>query len=94
MDANLKRGIEKATAIIISVVATINVILNLTGHPVLPISDADITTVVSVAGQLIGYIMMAYCNFNVSKAAKEGQVVTDALKAGKDVEVKVDGELK
>lgn len=83
---------KQITIIAVAVLTTFNMILTASGHAVLPISEDQITLVISCVGQIVGVALAVWKNCNFTKAAKEGQRVTDALKAGEDVNIRIGGK--
>ncbi|SDZ97306.1 SPP1 phage holin [Eubacterium aggregans] len=69
--------------------STANGILTALGYSILPITDEQLTVVVTSIIQVISIAAAIWQNFNFSVAAKQGQAVTDAIKAGKDVDVMI-----
>lgn len=82
---------KQITTIAVAVLTTLNMILTASGHAVLPISEEQVTLVLSCAAQIVGVALAVWKNCNFTGAAKEGQKVTDALKAGEDVDIKIGG---
>lgn len=60
---------------IILALALINQILSATGHPVLPIEDAQIETLVSTAWTVIAALIAWWKNNSFTSAAKAGDEV-------------------
>ena len=83
---------KQITTIAVAVLTTLNMILTASGHAVLPISEDQVTLVLSCVGQSVGVALAVWKNCNFTKAAKEGQRVTDALKAGEDVNIRIGGK--
>lgn len=82
---------KQITTIAVAVLTTLNMILTASGHAVLPIDEAQVTLVISCVGQIAGVALAVWKNCNFTKAAKEGQRVTDALKAGEEVKIDIGG---
>lgn len=83
---------KQITTIAVAVLTTLNMILTASGHAVLPVSEDQVTLVLSCVGQIVGVALAVWKNCNFTKAAKEGQRVTDALKAGEDVNIRIGGK--
>lgn len=60
---------------IILALALINQILSATGHPVLPIEDAEVETLVSTAWTVIAALIAYWKNNSWTEAAKAGDEV-------------------
>lgn len=60
---------------IILALALINQILSATGHPVLPIEDAEVETLVSTAWTVIAALIAWWKNNSFTAAAKAGDEV-------------------
>lgn len=60
---------------IILALALINQILSATGHPVLPIEDAQVETLVSTAWTVIAALVAWWKNNSFTAAAKKGDEV-------------------
>ena len=60
---------------IILALALINQILSATGHPVLPIEDAEVETLVSTAWTVIAALIAWWKNNSFTSAAKAGDEV-------------------
>lgn len=60
---------------IILALALINQILSVTGHPVLPIEDAEVETLVSTAWTVIAALIAWWKNNSFTSAAKAGDEV-------------------
>ena len=80
---NLK-GIKKESVIGVTILllALINAILQMGGMNVLPITNENLTTVISGIFLVGSAIYSAYTNFNVSTASQTAQKITDAIKNG------------
>ncbi len=70
---NITAGILART--IILALALINQILSATGHPVLPIEDAEVETLVSTAWTVIAALIAWWKNNSFTAAAKAGDEV-------------------
>ena len=65
---------------IILALALINQILSATGHPVLPIEDAEVETLVSTAWTVIAALIAWWKNNSFTSAAKTGDEVMKQVK--------------
>lgn len=65
---------------IILALALINQILSATGHPVLPIEDAQVETLVSTAWTVIAALIAWWKNNSFTSAAKAGDEVMKQVK--------------
>ena len=63
---------KQITTIAVAVLTTLNMILTASGHAVLPISEDQVTLVLSCVGQIVGVALAVWKNCNFTKAAKEG----------------------
>lgn len=68
--------------LVISVIAAINMLAGVFGFTPLNIDDDTVYTVVSAIAMVGTWAWGFWKNNNFTKAAKEGQLVTDAIKAG------------
>lgn len=83
MKFNLK-GITKSSVVgvVILTLALANAILQMCGLNVLPITNDDVTTIVSGFWIVLSAAYSTYKNFNTSTASQVAQEVTDAIKNG------------
>lgn len=81
MKINLK-GIKKESVvgIFVLLVALINAILQMFGMATLPITNDDVSNVISSIFLIGSIAYSAYTNLNISPASQTGQKVTDAIK--------------
>jgi len=63
-------------------VSIINMVLAAKGKSLMPIENEQIELVVAVVCQVAATGFAMWKNFNFTKAAKEGQLVTNAIKSG------------
>lgn len=80
---NLK-GISKENIVtlLVLVLALVNSILTMYGIKILPITNDDISNVVSGIFLVGSALYSTYKNFNVSTAAQTAQTLCDAIKTG------------
>ena len=71
--------------LIITIIAAINAALAMAGLPLINLGEQDITTAVNVVVTLVVWAYSVWHNFNFTRAAKEGQKVTDELKANRNL---------
>lgn len=80
---NLKGINTKSVAgVLILVVALVNAVLQMLGFETLPISNEEVSTIVSSVFLIGSAIYTTYKNFNCSTASQTAQRVTDAIKQG------------
>lgn len=80
---NLKGINAKSVAgVLILVVALVNAVLQMLGFETLPISNEEVSTIVSSVFLIGSAIYTTYKNFNCSTASQTAQRVTDAIKQG------------
>lgn len=80
---NLK-GINATSVagVLILVVALVNAVLQMLGFETLPVSNEEVSTIVSSVFLIGSAIYTTYKNFNCSTASQTAQRVTDAIKQG------------
>lgn len=71
--------------LIVTVIAAINAALTMAGLPLINLGEQDITTGVNIVVTLVAWCYSVWHNYNFTKAAKEGQKVTDELKANRNL---------
>lgn len=71
--------------LIVTVIAAINAALTMADLPLINLGEQDITTGVNIVVTLVAWAYAVWHNFNFTKAAKEGQKVTDELKANRNL---------
>lgn len=80
---NLKGINAKSVAgVLILVVALVNAVLQILGFETLPISNEEVSTIVSSVFLIGSAIYTTYKNFNCSTASQTAQRITDAIKQG------------
>lgn len=80
---NLKGINAKSVAgVLILVVSLVNAVLQMLGFETLPISNEEVSTIVSSIFLIGSAIYTTYKNFNCSTASQTAQRVTDAIKQG------------
>ena len=75
-------SVENIAGILILIIALVNLILQALGIKVLPISNDDISNIVSVVFTIAASLYNTYKNRNISTAAQVTQQITDSLKNG------------
>lgn len=78
---------ELIARLVVSIIAAINAAAAAFGFNPLNVDQQTVYAGVSFIAALIAWIWGFWKNNNFTQAAIEGQKVTDAIKAGKDVEV-------
>lgn len=73
---------QSATGVIVLTVALVNAVLQMFGFETLPISNEDVSTIVSSVFVIIAAAYTTYKNFNISPASQTAQRVTDMIKQG------------
>ena len=71
--------------LIITVIAAINAALAMAGLPLINLGEQDITTAVNIVVTIVAWSYSVWHNYNFTRAAKEGQKVTDELKANRNL---------
>lgn len=80
---NLKGvNVQSATGVALLAVALINAILQMFGYDTLPISNDDVSAIISSVFVVITAAYTTYKNLNVSKASQTAQQITDLIKSG------------
>lgn len=82
------------TRVLVLVVALVNTILQMCGINALPITNDDISNVVSIVFLIIMTLYTTYKNLNVSSASQIAQNITDSIKNGELVAEDVEEILK
>lgn len=80
---NLKGvNVQSVTGVALLAVALINAVLQMFGYDTLPISNDDISAIISSVFVVITAAYTTYKNLNVSKASQTAQQITDLIKSG------------
>ena len=80
---NLKGvNVQSVTGVALLAVALINAVLQMFGCDTLPISNDDISAIISSVFVVITAAYTTYKNLNVSKASQTAQQITDLIKSG------------
>lgn len=80
---NLKGvNVQSVTGVALLAVALINAILQMFGYDTLPISNDDVSVIISSVFVVITAAYTTYKNLNVSKASQTAQQITDLIKSG------------
>lgn len=74
---------KKIVALIVAILAAVNMILKAFNVPTLDVTEDMIYTIASCVVMVVSWASTIWYNFNFTNAAKEGQKVTDAIKAAK-----------
>lgn len=82
-DINLKGiTVETITGILLLIISLTNAILQIFDIQILPITDEEISNIVSTIFLIITTLYNVYKNRNLSTASQSGQKIVDAIKAG------------
>lgn len=84
---------QSVTGVIILVIALANAVLQMFGLETLPISNEDVSTIVSSVFVILAAAYATYKNFNISSASQTAQRVTDMIKQGEILAEDVDNFL-
>lgn len=86
------KGINSTSVagVLILVVALVNAILQMFGFETLPISNDEVSTIVSSVFLIGSALYTTYKNFNCSTASQTAQRITDAIKQGEILAEDVD----
>lgn len=88
---NLKGvNVQSATGVALLAVALINAILQMFGYDTLPISNDDVSAIISSVFVVITAVYTTYKNLNVSEASQTAQQITDLIKSGEMLAEDVD----
>ena len=78
---------EAVISIILQIIAVVNMALQMFGFDILPISNENVTVIISLLFTIIITAWNTWKNRNLTKASQEAQQITDMIKNG---EVMVD----
>lgn len=73
------------TTVIVLLIALINAILQIFGINTIPITNDEVSEIVSIVFLIVTSLYSTYKNFNVTPASQVAQNVTDAIKNGEIV---------
>lgn len=73
---------ETVTGVLLLFVALVNAVLQMFGFNTLPISDDNVSLIVSTAFLIATTLYNTYKNRNVTSASQTAQHITDAIKNG------------
>ena len=80
---NLKGVTPDAIArIIVLLIALVNAVLQIFGINTIPISNDEVSEIVSIVFLIVTSLSSTYKNFNVTPASQVAQNITDSLKNG------------
>lgn len=82
MNNNVKDLIKSGIGILAFAVGAVNMYLSANGYPCIAFDSAAVTNAVSLFVTLGGAVWSTWKNFNVTKAAKDGQEFINAVKSG------------
>lgn len=74
------------TTVVVLLIALINAVLQIFGINTIPITDDEVSEIVSILFLIVTSLYSTYKNFNVTPASQIAQNVTDAIKNGEIVE--------
>lgn len=80
---NLK-GISSSsiTTVIVLLIALVNAVLQIFGINTIPISNDEVSEIVSIVFLIVTSLYSTYKNFNVTPASQVAQNITDSIKNG------------
>lgn len=73
------------TTVVVLIIALINAILQIFGINTIPITDDEVSEIVSIVFLIVTSLYSTYKNFNVTPASQVAQNITDAIKNGEIV---------
>lgn len=73
------------TTVVVLIIALINAILQIFGINTIPITDDEVSEIVSIIFLIVTSLYSTYKNFNVTPASQVAQNITDAIKNGEIV---------
>lgn len=80
---NLKGvNVQSVTGVALLGAALINAVLQMFGYDTLPISNDDVSAIISSLFVVLTAAYTTYKNLNVSKASQTAQRITDLIKSG------------
>ena len=77
---------SSTTTVVVLLIALINAVLQIFGINTIPITDDEVSEIVSILFLIVTSLYSTYKNFNVTPASQIAQNVTDAIKNGEIVE--------
>lgn len=73
------------TTVVVLLIALINAVLQIFGINTIPITDDEVSEIVSIVFLIVTSLYSTYKNFNVTPASQVAQNITDAIKNGEIV---------
>lgn len=85
---------EAITRIVVLLIALINAVLQIFGINVIPITNDEVSEIVSIVFLIVMTLYNTYKNFNVTPASQIAQNITDSIKNGELVAEDIEEILK
>lgn len=82
------------TTVVVLLIALINAVLQIFGINTIPITDDEVSEIVSIVFLIVTSLYSTYKNFNVTPASQVAQNITDAIKNGELVADDIEEILK
>lgn len=82
------------TTVVVLIIALINAILQIFGINTIPVTNDEVSEIVSILFLIVTSLYSTYKNFNVTPASQTAQNITDAIKNGELVANDIDEILK
>lgn len=73
------------TTVVVLIIALVNAVLQIFGINTIPITDDEVSEIVSIVFLIVTSLYSTYKNFNVTPASQIAQNITDAIKNGEIV---------
>ena len=82
------------TTVVVLLIALINAVLQIFGINTIPVTNDEVSEIVSILFLIVTSLYSTYKNFNVTFASQIAQNITDAIKNGELVAEDIDEILK
>ena len=82
------------TTVVVLIIALVNAVLQIFGINTIPITDDEVSEIVSIVFLIVTSLYSTYKNFNVTPASQVAQDITDAIKNGEIVADDIEEILK
>ncbi len=82
------------TTVVVLLIALINAVLQIFGINTIPVTNDEVSEIVSILFLIVTSLYSTYKNFNVTSASQTAQNITDAIKNGELVAEDIDEILK
>lgn len=82
------------TTVVVLLIALINAVLQIFGINTIPVTNDEVSEIVSILFLIVTSLYSTYKNFNVTPASQVAQNITDAIKNGELVAEDIDEILK